>query len=154
METLAPGATQAGSPTTTDVRCDASEQFTMHIHAHLNIVVDGQLYLPPANVGITPTCFYWLHTHAGTGVIHVEAPTATDFTLGQFFDVWGEPLSTTEVADHPVGPGEQLFVFIDGERRDGVDPRTIVLTNLESIELQIGSEPRDPLPYTWPDSFK
>lgn len=151
--TPTPGSS-ATAPGTVDVRCDATEQFVYHVHSHLNIRVDGQLFLPPANVGIQSDCFYWLHTHAGSGVIHVEAPVEAPFNLGQFFDVWGEPLRPDEVGDHTVGPGQQLFVFIDGQRVENADPRAIVLGNLVSIELQIGVEPLDPLPYTFPPEFQ
>lgn len=29
------------------------------------------------------TCFYWLHTHAADGIIHVESPVHRVFTLGK-----------------------------------------------------------------------
>ncbi len=40
-----------------------------------------------------------LHTHDGSGIIHVELPfaPASAPTLGQFFQIWGEPLSPGDV---------------------------------------------------------
>lgn len=41
-----------------------------------------------------------IHTHDGSGIIHVELPSSlagTTPTLGEFFEIWGEPLSTSEV---------------------------------------------------------
>ena len=40
-----------------------------------------------------------LHTHDGSGVIHVELPFAPPKapTLGEFFEIWGEPLSPAAV---------------------------------------------------------
>ena len=35
-----------------------------------------------------------MHTHASDGIIHMEAPKQMTFTLGEFFDIWGEKLST------------------------------------------------------------
>ncbi len=148
--TIAPTPTTGGSaPVISGIACDVDEKTTYHVHAHLNIRIDGQLDLPPAGVGITPTCLYWLHTHQGQGVIHIEAPVETTFTLGQFFDVWGRPLSSTRVLDASVGGGRSLFMFVDGQPYDG-DPRAIELRNLESIELQVGTELLEPLPYTFP----
>jgi hypothetical protein len=137
------------APEISGIECDVNEFTTYHVHAHLNIRIGGRLYLPPANVGILPTCLYWLHTHQGQGVIHIEAPAPTMFTLGQFFDVWGQPLSSTQVLDATVGQGRSLFMFIDGQPYDG-DPRAIELGNLVSIELQVGPEQLDSLPYAFP----
>jgi hypothetical protein len=48
------------------------------------------MYIPP-QIGIIPDkCIYWLHTHDGTGIIHIESPIKRDFTLGQFFDIWAK----------------------------------------------------------------
>ncbi len=137
------------APVISGVACDVDEGTAYHVHAHLNIRIDGRLFLPPADVGILPICLYWLHTHQGQGVIHIEAPTELAFTLGQFFDVWGETLSSTQVLDAAVGPGRSMFIFIDGQPFEG-DPRAIELRNLESIEIQVGPDPLEPLPYTFP----
>ncbi|HEX9340724.1 MAG TPA: hypothetical protein VF992_06080 [Thermoplasmata archaeon] len=42
---------------------------------------------------------HWLHTHDGSGVIHVELPQTVSAqpTLGNFFEIWGEPLNPTTV---------------------------------------------------------
>jgi hypothetical protein len=131
------------------VACDPDEQVTYHVHAHLNIRVAGELQPIPADVGARPTCLFWLHTHAAHGVIHVEAPVETAFTLGQFFDVWGQPLSGTQVLGRTVGPGESMFIFIDRKPFTG-DPRGIILGDLAAIEIQMGPGPLEPLPYTFP----
>jgi hypothetical protein len=86
----------------------ASEQGTMatkmvtHIHPHLSVKVNGQPIIVPENAGIDKTL--WkdhsldkygmqgmspLHTHDGTGTIHVESSVNRDYTLGEFLDVWG-----------------------------------------------------------------
>ena len=36
-----------------------------------------------------------LHTHDASGIVHIESPDKRDYTLGQFFDVWGVRLSST-----------------------------------------------------------
>jgi hypothetical protein len=149
-----PTPTIGGSgPLISGVACDVDEQVTYHVHSHLNIRFEGELQPVPAAIGILDTCLYWLHTHSNQGVIHVEAPAETSFTLGQFFDIWGETLSSAQVLGRAVGPGESLFVFVDRHRVE-VDPRTIELGDLVAIELQIGAEPLDPLPYTFPPDLQ
>ena len=40
-----------------------------------------------------------LHTHSADGLIHVEYWRATTFTLGQFFDVWGQRLDGSHLME-------------------------------------------------------
>ncbi|HLI91039.1 MAG TPA: hypothetical protein VKV37_20275 [Ktedonobacteraceae bacterium] len=79
-------ATLAGIP------CQSNEQLTYHIHAHLSIYIDGKPVQVPQYVGIASdgSCFYWLHTHDTSGVIHIEAPGPHTFTLGTFLQLWSE----------------------------------------------------------------
>ena len=43
--------------------------------------------------------YHWLHTHDGSGIIHLELPqtVSTTPTLGDFFTIWGEPLGPSQV---------------------------------------------------------
>ena len=43
--------------------------------------------------------FHLLHTHDGSGIIHVELPqtVSTVPTLGNFFTIWGQPLGPSQV---------------------------------------------------------
>jgi hypothetical protein len=86
------------------VYCSSNEQLAYHIHAHLTMYIDGQPVPLVANTGIAPvgvtsaasvTCYYWLHTHDASGVIHIESPTTKLYTLGQFFDVWQQKFSSS-----------------------------------------------------------
>jgi len=44
----------------------------------------------------------WLHTHAADGIIHTESPVERTYTLGDFFDIWGQPLGRHQVGRHPI----------------------------------------------------
>ena len=69
----------------------------LHIHSNLEINLDGVKQDNPANIGINKKCMSELHTHDGTGKIHIESvETGKIFTLQQFFDVWGEKLDKEE----------------------------------------------------------
>ncbi|HYL66657.1 MAG TPA: hypothetical protein VEU72_05850 [Nitrosopumilaceae archaeon] len=83
--------TRAGNSVLIDgIECDTTEYVTFHVHAHLDIFVDGHPLTVPAFIGIenNNSCLYWLHTHTPDGVIHIESPQERGFTLGQFFDIW------------------------------------------------------------------
>ncbi len=85
------------------VYCSSNEQLAYHIHAHISIYVDGTQVPLVANTGIAPVgvtssanveCFYWMHTHDASGVIHIESPTTKLYTLNQFFDIWQQKFSS------------------------------------------------------------
>ena len=145
---LAPAATTTQGATVDGVQCAPIEQLAYHIHAHLQVYVDGQPRALPAAIGLlgpiyedTPygrfygaqKCYYWLHTHASDGVIHIESPSARVYTLGTFFDEWRQPLNTTNVA----GNQGKLTAFVNGKPWTK-DPRAIPLIPHASIQLDMG----------------
>jgi hypothetical protein len=120
------------------VKCASGMAETFHVHAHLAIVKNGQWLALPAQIGLPSSCNYEMHTHDHTGIIHIETPYEKTFTLGQFFDIWGEPLTTTNVA----GMTGDVVVYINDNgdaRRYMGDPRNIVLSSHRDITLQIGT---------------
>jgi len=68
-----------------------------HDHALLTINISGSLYRIPDNVGRTTDCMRPVHTHTTDGVIHIESPVPHEFSLHDFFLVWGQPFSQTEI---------------------------------------------------------
>jgi len=127
-----------------------SEQVAFHIHAHLAVFVNNEQRGIPYGIGVLGpfqlqqtadgpfvtggTGFYWLHTHDTTGVIHVESPVQRRYTLGEFFDLWGQPLSPTQVGPER-GP---VTALVDGTRFVG-DPRDIALAAHAVIQLDVGA---------------
>lgn len=137
------------------IPCEASEAAVLHVHSHLAILVNGSPVEIPAYVGIAingpqQSCLYWLHTHDASGVIHIEAgdvtaPNGGPFTLGNFFDIWGEPLSTDQV-----GPYKgKLNMFLNGQPYTG-DPRNIPLIAHQGIVLEVGKTVTPPPNYQIP----
>jgi hypothetical protein len=55
----------------------------------LTININGSNFPIPAQVGINGGCNRPLHTHDGTGTIHVETDDDRDYTLHDFFLIWG-----------------------------------------------------------------
>jgi hypothetical protein len=146
---LAPPALLANSQRIDGITCQAGEQVLFHIHAHLTIFVNGAPRQVPAGIGIAPpdeveqtasgafiaggTCFMWLHTHSGDGIIHTESPIDRTYTLGDFFDIWGQPLGRNRVGPAN-GPVTALF---DGKLFTG-NPRQIPLLAHAQIQLEVG----------------
>jgi hypothetical protein len=156
---LAPADTSAKGQTVNTIQCDASEQVAYHVHTHLTVYVNGVLRPLPAGIGIVSPvaqetaegpfygasrCYYWLHVHAQDGVIHIESPTVRRYTLGDFFAIWRQPLSSTRVG--PVTG--KLTVFVNG-RRDQADPASILLGSHEDIQIDVGQPVVRPQTIDW-----
>jgi len=146
----------ATGATVDGIACQTREQTVYHIHDHLTIYASGVRQVVPAGIGIPGPqqvvngfveggkCLYWLHTHDTTGVIHVESPVQRVYTLGQFFDVWGQPLSGAQVG-RATG---HVTAFLNGKPFTG-DPRAIKLTPHAVIQLNVGKAV-SPQPFTFP----
>jgi hypothetical protein len=113
-----------------------SEKF--HIHALLHIYVDGLLSPLAANIGLDPAKHLEssLHTHDHTGIIHMEAPHPFNYTLGDFFMVWGVKLGPDQVGDLKGLGGDHLHFFLNG--RPLSDPAAHVMHNRDSIVIGYG----------------
>jgi hypothetical protein len=137
------------------IECNAGEKTVTHVHTHLTIFVNGKARVIPYGVGIpgyqavqtaqgpfveTGSCFYWLHTHAEDGIIHVESPSTSEtFTLGQFFAEWGLPLSSTQV-----GPasGKLTVFFTAPGKKVGIykgNPANLPLGSHYQIQIDVGT---------------
>lgn len=140
-------AAPAGTPVH-GIRCDAMEGSAFHIHQHLTVLDHGRSVPVPEDVGrpIGAQCLYWLHTHTPDGLIHVEAPMIRAFSLGDFFDVWGEPLRRDDVAGARPKKNERVIVWLNGSRWNG-DPRTVPLTAHADVTIEVGP------PYAKPHAF-
>jgi hypothetical protein len=146
---LAPASTTTPGTTVDGIQCAPIEQLAYHIHAHLQVYVDGEpRQLPPAIGLIGPVsqqtpeglfygaqqCYYWLHTHAADGIIHIESPTPRIYTLGNFFNEWHQPLSS-----HQVGPAVGKVTAVVNGKPWTKDPTSIPLAKHAVIQLDVGT---------------
>ncbi len=160
---LASTATKATGGTVDGISCQTSEQTIFHIHAHLTVFVDGAARQIPAGIGIpgakaqsTPqgpfissgTCFYWLHTHAADGIIHIESPVHRTFTLGDFFDIWGQPLGPQQV-----GPLTGRVIALYDNKVFRGNPRDLPLNAHAQIQLDIGTPRIAPVSISFPNGL-
>lgn len=110
-----------------------------HIHALLHIYRDGLLVPLAANIGLDPAKHLEspLHTHDQSGVIHMEAPHRFDFTLGDFFSVWGVKLGPAQVGGLKGYGGDHLHFYLNG--RPLSNPAAHVLHNNDNIVIGYGA---------------
>ena len=135
---------------------------TNHVHAHLDVFVDGTPITVPAGIGIDTTnpdvrrfdepdgtvawggielcstpCISPLHTHDQSGILHTESRTQQANTLGEFFTEWGVPLTESCVGEDCTKP---VAYYVDGKPFTQ-DPRAIELTDHREIAIVIGTPP-------------
>jgi hypothetical protein len=146
---LAVAGSPAAGSSIDGISCAPLEQLVYHIHVHLTIFVTGTQRQVPYGVGIAPplqihstpngpfvaggACFSWLHTHAADGIIHVESPVQRTYTLGQFFDVWKQPLGRRQLGSAT----GRITAFLDGRHYLG-NPRNMPLLAHAQIQLDVG----------------
>jgi len=141
-----------------------------HVHAHLDVFVDGKPITVPAGIGIkiddphvrrfdepdgsdayggidlcNVPCISPLHTHDASGILHTESSEAEPNTLGEFFTEWGTVLDGSCVATF-CSPATTIAIYVDGELTTG-DPRAIQLTDQREIAIVIGT-PSPQIPKT------
>jgi len=133
------------------IQCNSMEGAVEHIHSRLQLYDRGKSVAVPAQIGISQQsgCLYWLHTHTPDGYIHMESPVSRPFTLGQFFDIWGQTLSWTQAGPMHASAGPKLAIWVNGKRWSGKDPRAIQLRDDESIVIQNGPPFAKPAPADW-----
>jgi hypothetical protein len=119
----------------------------LHHHDLLHIFVHGKPVTVPQSIGINPSAGFLtsLHTHDDSGIIHVESPTVHDFTLGEFFDVWGVRLMPTCIGGLCNSGENRLRAYVNGKPWTG-DPRAIPLKQHEDIVLTYGTKQEEPHP--------
>jgi hypothetical protein len=139
----------------------------LHVHAHLDVFVNGKPVLVPAGIGIdidNPSvrrfkasdgsigyggisppcpapCISPLHTHFQDGVLHTEAKQNQFNTLGEFFTEWDVRLDRKCVGGY-CKPAAPITIYIDGKPETG-DPGAIQLEDKREIAIVIGSPPAE-----------
>ena len=148
---LASTTGEAGGAPVDGMECSAREHLLFHVHAHLAVFVDGRRRTIPRGIGIPEPrrvtgsdqgpfvvgdrCYYRMHSHTADGVIHIESPVQRTYTLGDYFDIWRQPLGPERVGPDR-GP---VLVYVNGQRFHG-DPRTAPLTAQTLVQVDVGSD--------------
>lgn len=161
---LATNSSTSTGNTVNGIHCNAGEKLVYHVHTHLTVFVNGSQRQIPYGIGIVPprqvsqtaegpfvtsgTCFYWLHTHAADGIIHTESPVHRTYTLGNFFNIWGQPLGPGQV-----GPAHGHVTAIYNGRAYQGNPRDIPLNAHAQIQLEVGTPLIGPTSITWPSGL-
>jgi hypothetical protein len=144
---------------------ETHEFLIFHVHAHLDVFVNGKPVQVPAGIGINikdpavhhevledgsdayggidpacdQPCISPLHTHDVSGVLHTESLSEKPNRLGQFFTEWDVKLDASCVGGY-CKPQASILVYVDGAQYDG-NPGDIELTDHKEIAIVIGTAP-------------
>jgi hypothetical protein len=151
---------------------ETHEFLLLHVHAHLDVFVNGTPVTVPAGIGIeihdpgvhsavqegstvygfidppcAQPCISPLHTHDVSGILHTEAKKNQFNNLGEFFTEWNVRLDDKCVGGY-CKPAAPISIYVDGDAYTG-NPRQIGLENLREIAIVIGTPPTT-IPSTFP----
>jgi hypothetical protein len=152
---------------------ETHEFLLFHVHAHLDVFVNGTPVTVPAGIGIeihdpgvhsakakdgstvygfinppcAQPCISPLHTHDDTGILHTEAKKDQFNNLGEFFTEWNVRLDDKCVGGY-CKPAAPISIYVDGNASTG-NPRQIGLEDLREIAIVIGTPPAE-VPSTFP----
>ncbi|MGZ4414785.1 MAG: hypothetical protein ACXVRZ_10505 [Gaiellaceae bacterium] len=152
---------------------ETHEFLLFHVHAHLDVFVNGTPVTVPAGIGINihdpgvhsakakdgstvygfidppcaQPCISPLHTHDISGILHTEAKKNQSNNLGEFFTEWNVRLDAKCVGGY-CKPAAPISIYVDGDTYTG-NPRQIGLEDLREIAIVIGTPPTK-VPSTFP----
>jgi len=126
-----------------------AEGMTMHEHADVEIFVHASKEPVPTDIGIDASkgTIQSIHTHDDTGLVHLESSQSREFTLGEFFGVWGVRFTPSCLGAYCNEGNNRLQVFVDGEEVNGslqdvqLDDQTVIV-----VTYGTPTELPDPIP--------
>ncbi|GAB2956468.1 hypothetical protein GCM10023080_014630 [Streptomyces pseudoechinosporeus] len=126
-----------------------------HIHAHLDVIVDGKPVTVPANIGIDEQAqqISPLHTHEANSVIHIESPVKAAFSLGQFMTEWDVALTQDSIGGLKADGGNSFRAYVNGKPYTG-NPAAIEFKEHDEIAIvygPAGQKVEVPSSYDWPE---
>jgi hypothetical protein len=133
-----------------------------HVHSYVGLIVDGRWIAVPDSIGMdqpgalvngfvnSAHCFYAVHTHDASGMIHQEAASKMPesgslFTLKNLFDIWGQTLTTDGFGPYPgvvhvfVAKPALRATYATNYSEFTGDPNTIKLYSHEAVWIEVGS---------------
>lgn len=133
-----------------------------HVHAFLGVLVNGKQYAVPDSIGMngwgplvngfsnSAYCFYAVHTHDASGLIHMESAStqplsSTEFTLGNLLHIWDQSLTSTGFAEFPgmtrvfVAPRPPMgSLYVSGYTEYTGDPYAIPFYSHTAVWIEVG----------------
>ena len=149
------------------ITCDPTMSNSYHVHFYLGLWVNGTQIAIPAGLGMlnpqpaqngfidAASCFYHIHTHDASGLVHVEDPSSAPitqslYTLKNVFDEWGITVNANQFGPFsgPVRVFTSGQVYRGGAANQttpatdltfyGTDATSVPLYSYEVIDVEVG----------------
>lgn len=150
----------ATGQTVDGLTCLPEQGGAMHIHQYLELYINGQRVDANPGIGIPQSaqCLYPLHVHDGEAdIIHNESNVQQTFTLGQFFDIWGVTLSSSQVGQYKVDSAHKLVIEVFDQSGHMTtytgDPHNLQLAERETIYVLYNSPKVTPVAWNGWNTF-
>ncbi len=149
------------------LKCESTVGSTVKANIHLSLYINNEAVAIPAGIGIVAppqpgvnalvskgklNCLYPLHVYENDNIIHAELFDNRTYTLGQFFEIWGQPLDQTHILGYTANQDQKITfeVFAENGTQHPVtgDPRAIPLVEHETIVVLLNSPLIHPTPFT------
>src|SRR5712692_2896908 len=103
-----------------------------HYHPNLAVTINGAVMQIP--VTFNSGCPQPIHTHDSSGILHVESDTNRDFTLNDWFLLWGNfennptiaILNSTQIWQYKVDATHHLTMTVNGQNYTSTAPQDYV----------------------------
>ncbi|GLV55540.1 hypothetical protein KDH_23840 [Dictyobacter sp. S3.2.2.5] len=161
------GGQPAHGQSISGMQCAPQVATKQQLSTRLTVYIDGKLAALPRGIGIVSPkqpgvtalatngnlyCLYPLHVFENDSIIHADLPDTRTYTLGQFFSVWGQPLSRTQVMVNQTDANHALSFVIFDARGNGStysgDPASIPLKEHQTIVILYNSPGVHPTAFT------
>jgi hypothetical protein len=124
-----------------------------HDHVTLQVFINGNQYVVESDIGVqTEVCngnennMHVIHTHDGSGRLHIEVNEAGDVPLGVFFDIWGYHFNETGIFDYRVNSTHEMVMHVHASGESATVENRVtsfddyLLQNGEVIEVHYRSK--------------
>ncbi|KKR33154.1 MAG: hypothetical protein UT63_C0023G0017 [Candidatus Gottesmanbacteria bacterium GW2011_GWC2_39_8] len=136
----------------------SSEGNVLHTHQHLDLIISGKNEKVPEEIGVgeNDSFISAIHTHDDSGIIHIESNDKRNYTLGQFFDIWGVRFNDDCIGGYCTKGDKKLSVYVNGKPvKDNF--QQIILESRQEIVIVYGSKEETPenvsSSYSFPPGF-
>lgn len=117
--------------------CITHTRLGLHIHPHLTIRINGIRRTIPTDIGIpSANCMRPVHTHDDTGKLHIEWTSPRDFTLGDFFRIWGQTFSENQILGYQADATHGITLTVNGKSNQEYE--RLILKDNDRIIIEYG----------------
>ena len=99
-----------------DINLREHANLALHLHPKVQIMINGEEFPIPTDIGIFPNGMKVIHTHEGDGTLHVESPYPHQFYLEDFFTICGKRFTDKCIFEYCEDESHALEVYVNGEK--------------------------------------